>query len=81
MNTSFVLPLFLWGAAGHGERAVAQSQGTFATTGDIATQRFGHTATLLANGKVLVAGGDAVLPGCYHRPDDNASDVSRDGWC
>jgi Galactose oxidase, central domain len=46
-----------------GTIALAQSQGAFAPTGDMSTQRMGHTATLLTNGKVLVAGGNAILPG------------------
>ena len=57
MKTSFVLPLLLLGAAGHGAIALAQSPGTFSATGSMTTPRAGHTATLLTNGKVLIAGG------------------------
>ena len=35
--------------------------GTWQTTGDLNTGRFYHTATLLNDGKVLVAGGDILL--------------------
>jgi hypothetical protein len=40
-----------------GTVALAQSAGSFAATGSMVTPRWGDTATLLPNGKVLIAGG------------------------
>jgi hypothetical protein len=40
--------------------ALAQSTGTFTPTGGMNVPRFGHTATLLTNGKVLIAGGSST---------------------
>ena len=61
MKTNFVLPFLLAGVA------MGQSAGPFIATGNMNMPRFGHTATLLTNGKVLISGGrvnnDGSVPG------------------
>jgi hypothetical protein len=54
MKTALVSSLLSLAA---GVIAAAQSPGTFSATGNMTTPRTGHTATLLLNGKVLLAGG------------------------
>jgi hypothetical protein len=56
MKANFVLAAGLL-AACRASIVLAQSPGTFTTTGRMTTSRAGHTATLLPSGKVLVAGG------------------------
>src|ERR1700688_2097249 len=58
LRFGFVL-LLLFGAASHAPIAMAQSTGTFTPTGNLTEGRWYHTATLLTNGKVLIAGGHA----------------------
>ena len=55
MKFSFAVPLLLLGATW--QVCIAQSAGTFTPTGRLTTKRVFPTATLLTNGKVLVAGG------------------------
>jgi len=54
---SSLLSTLLLGVASTLPLAMAQSPGTFTPTGDLTEPRREHTATLLTNGKVLIAGG------------------------
>src|SRR2546421_55466 len=57
VGLAFVLVLVGASGAWSPEPVLAAAPGTWSATGSLATPRDGHTATLLSNGKVLVAGG------------------------
>src|ERR1700693_4219605 len=66
MKIHSFLPLLFLGVAVPASTVSAQSPGAFAATVSMTTPRMGHTATLLPNGKVLIAGGWQSVPGAQN---------------
>ena len=60
MKRIFGFLLILLGSSGY-DSVMAQSTGSFTVAGNMTMPRAGHTATLLPNGKVLIAGGSSPL--------------------
>ena len=55
-----ILGLLLWILSSGAYPAMPQMAGNFTPTGSMTTPRAGHSATLLNNGKVLMAGGTSI---------------------
>ncbi|MGD1096900.1 MAG: kelch repeat-containing protein [Bryobacteraceae bacterium] len=62
MKSTNQLHLTLWGLGIFASIASSQNPGTFIAIGNMTEARADHTATLLYNGKVLIAGGDLYVP-------------------
>ena len=55
-----LLLLLIEGMVGSARIATAQSAGTFTQTSNMTTVRSRHSATLLPNGQMLIAGGASI---------------------
>jgi hypothetical protein len=79
---SFAVVGCLWVPALNAQAQQAQAQ-SWTATGSLATARFGHTATLLANGKVLITGGRVCGgsgPGCTEFSSAEIYDPASGAW-